>query len=120
MKAEDFYRRIIEIAAQPPHEWHALLASLHADVVARYLDALRAISPQGAARTSPDSRAVAQVVGRIAEWERFTILATGEMIAGVEWPRLMALSGYVEPDGRTRDFTSVDAFNAYQAARHAT
>jgi hypothetical protein len=119
VKAEDFYRRVVEIAARPPHERHRLLARLHADVVTRYLDIVQATSPPDAARASSDGRTVAQVVGHIAEWERFTILAAGEMIAGVQWPRIMTMSGYVEPDGRVQDFTGVDAFNAYQTAKHA-
>jgi hypothetical protein len=49
---------------------------------------------------------IAQVVGHIAEWERFTILAAGEIMAGVQWPRIMTLSGYVEPDGRGQDFSA--------------
>ena len=119
VKAEHFYQRIVEIATQLPHERHALLTRLHTDVVTRYLDAVRAISRQDAARGSSDGRTIAQVVGHIAEWERFTILAAGEMIAGVEWPRIMTMSGYVEPDGRAQDFASVDAFNACQATKHA-
>ncbi|MGA2505549.1 MAG: hypothetical protein ABSG01_15820 [Anaerolineales bacterium] len=31
----------------------------------------------------------------------------------------MKLAGYVEPDGQVREFTSVDAFNDYQATKHA-
>jgi hypothetical protein len=119
VKAKTFYQRIVEIAAQPPHERHMLLSSLHAEVVAGYLDAIRAITPQDAMRVSSDGRTIAQVVGHIAEWERWTIVATGEMIAGVQWPRIMTALGYVELDGRAQDFVSVDAFNAYQAAKHA-
>jgi len=78
VKAEGFYRRSVEIAAQPPHERHRLLAGPHTDVATRYLDAVRAISPQDAARVSSDGRTVAQVVGHIAEWGRFTILTAGE------------------------------------------
>lgn len=74
---------------------------------------------QDATRVGSDGRTLAQVVGHIAEWERFTILAVGEIIAGVHWPRIMNLSGYVEPDGQVREFTSVDAFNDYQAIKHA-
>jgi hypothetical protein len=46
--------------------------------------------------------------------------AAGEMIARVQSPRIMTLSGHVEPNGRVQDFTSVDVFNAYQTAKHAT
>jgi hypothetical protein len=77
------------------------------------------MTAQDAARVSGDGRTVGQVVGHIAEWERFNMLAVGEIIAGVHWPQIMNLSGYVEPDGQVRAFTDVDAFNAYQATKHA-
>jgi hypothetical protein len=57
------------------------------------------------------------VVGHIAEWERLALIAFGEIIAGMQWPRMMSLSGYVESDGQGRAFTSVDAFDA--AVEHA-
>lgn len=119
MQADAFYQQLVEIAAQPPRERHSCLSTFHDQVLTRYLDAIRSISPQGAMRDSSDGRTIAQVVGHIAEWERWTIVAAGEMIAGVRWPRIMALSGYVELDGRTKDFTSLYAFNAYQAVKHS-
>ena len=120
MKREAFYQQIVEIAAQPPHERHTLLAQLHNEVVTRYLDTVWAITQQDARGVSSDGRTIAQVVGHIAEWERFAILAAGEMIAGLQWPRIMTNSGYLEPDGRALDFASDDAFNAYQATKHAS
>ena len=51
------------------------------------------------------------------DWLR--VLAIGEIIAGVRWPQIMRLSGYVEPDGQVREFANVHAFNAHQAAKHA-
>ncbi len=80
----------------------------------------QAISAEAAARTGPDGRSVAQVIGHIAEWDRFAILAAGEMLAGVAHPRIIDNGGYIEPDGSERAFESVTEFNAHQAARHAT
>jgi hypothetical protein len=77
------------------------------------------MTAKDAARVSSDGRTLGQVVGHIAEWDRFTILAVGEIISGVRWPQIMTLSGYVEPDGQVREFTSVDTFNDYQATKHA-
>jgi len=119
MKADAFYQRIVAIAAQSPAERRLSLIHLHTDVVIPYLDAVRAMTAQDATCVSSDGRTLAQVVGHIAEWERFTILAVGEIIAGVRWPQIMNLSGYVEPEGQVRGFASIDAFNAYQAAKHA-
>ncbi len=119
MKAEVFYQKIIAIAAQPPAERRLSLVSLHTDVITPYTNTVRAMTEKDAARVSSDSRTLGQVVGHIAEWDRFTILAVGEIITGVRWPRIMAMSGYVEPDGQVREFASVDAFNDYQAKKHA-
>jgi hypothetical protein len=119
MEAEDFYQKIVAIAAQSPAERRLSLVGLHMDVVTSYLNAVRAMTAQDAARISSDSRTLGQVIGHIAEWERFTILAVGEIITGVRWPQIMNLSGYVEPDGQVREFANVDAFNDYQATKHA-
>ena len=119
MKAEVLYQKIVAITAQSPAERRLFLVGLHTDVITPYLNAVRAMTAQDAARLSSDSRTLGQVVGHIAEWERFTILAVGEIITGVRWPQIMNLSGYVEPDGQVREFTSVDAFNDYQATKHA-
>jgi hypothetical protein len=78
------------------------------------------ISAVSAARTGPDGRSVAQVIGHIAEWDRYAILAAGEMLAGVAWPRIMVCAGFIEPDGAERKFKGVDDFNAYHAERQAS
>ena len=119
MKAEVFYQKIVAIAAQPPAERRISLVGLHTEVVTRYLNAVRTMTAQDAGRVSSDNRTLGQVVGQIAEWERFSILAVGEIITGVRWPQIMNLSGYVEPDGQVCEFSSVDAFNDYQATKHA-
>lgn len=119
MKAEVFYQKIVAIAALSPVERRISLVGLHTEVVTPYLNAVRAMTAQDAARVCSDGRTFGQVVGHIAEWERFTILAVGEIIACVRWPQIMSLSGYVEPDGRICKFTNVDAFNDYQATKHA-
>jgi hypothetical protein len=115
-----FYQQIAEIVALPPQERHRRLAALHADVVAGYCAAVQAIDAEAAARPGPDGRSVAQVIGHIAEWDRYAILAAGEMLAGVLWPRIMASTGFIEPDGAERTFKGVHDFNAYHAERHAS
>jgi hypothetical protein len=117
---DDFYQDLAVIADQPPAERHCRLTALHTEVVTQYRDTVQTIAPSGAARVTSSGRTVAQVVGHIAEWERYTIQAVGEVISGVEWPRLMSHSGYVEPDGSVHGFVTDDAFNAYQARKHAT
>jgi hypothetical protein len=119
MKAKVFYQKIVTIAAQSPAERRLSLVGLHMDVIMPYLNAVRAMTAQDTARVISDGRTLGQVVGHIAEWERFTILAVGEIIIGVRWPQIMNMTGYVEPDGQVREFTSVDAFNDYQATKQA-
>jgi hypothetical protein len=120
MDAKVFYPRLVDIAAQPPKERHRLLTAFHDEVLTEYLSTIEAVTSQAASRGSSDGRTFGQVVGHIAEWERFGLIALGEILAGVQWPRIMSLSGYVEPDGEVRNFASVDEFNAYQAAKHAS
>jgi hypothetical protein len=114
-----FYADLVAIAEEPPEKRRRRLVALHAEVAARYRAAVEAIADDGAARVTPAGRTVAQVVGHIAEWERYIIQSAGEVISGVRWPRLVTHRGYVEPDGSVHDFLTDDAFNAHQARKHA-
>ena len=122
MKADEFYQRLNECLQHPPLERHDGLAQLHTEVVTEYLVAIRGIDDQQANRpvvNGEETRTVAQVVGHITEWERFAILGAGDILAGLEHPRMVtSLDGYVEPDGRPILFGSIDEFNTYQANRH--
>lgn len=119
MNSDHFYQRIVKIAAQPSYPRYEILAEFHTDVVMRYLNTVQIMTQRQAQQTGSDGRTIGQIVGHIAEWERFTILAAGELAAGLEWPRLMDLEGYLETDGREMDFSSVNNFNAYQMAKQA-
>ena len=119
MDSEAFYQRMQEIAAREPAERQRLMTQLHAVVLEEYCAAVGAITPEQAGRRLPEGRTVGQVVGHIGAWDRYLILAAGEMLAGVEWPSIMTLEGYVEADGKRRCFVSVDEFNACQAELHA-
>jgi hypothetical protein len=107
----------------PPAARHERLARLHEELNERYRRALRNLSPETAARPlsdGSDPRPVAQIIGHIAAWERFGILAVGDMLAGIERPRMMTGFGdYREPDGTIHSFATIDAFNAYNAERFA-
>ena len=119
MRAEIFYPRIADIMRQPPIARHSLMSALHYELLPPYLGALGAISSAQSSRITPDGRTLMQLVGHIAEWDRYLILASGEMLSGVAEPQMMRLKGYMETDGRVLDFTSIDDFNAYQAEKHA-
>ena len=123
METEIFYQRVIENAAQPPLQRHRLFTQLHSEVVAAYLKAIHKLTPDKADRivaTGSDARTVAQVVGHIAAWEQFSILAGGDMLAGVQHPRMATtVEGYIATDGQIMNFPGIDAFNAYHAGQHA-
>jgi hypothetical protein len=119
MNADSFYQQLVDIAGQVPDERHRRLVDLHTSVVTRYLDAVHAITAQGAMRAVSDGRTVLQVVAHIAEWERYIILSAGEVLAGVTWPGLVSHARYVEPDGNEFPFRNAAEFNARQAEKYA-
>ncbi len=91
---DDFSAQLAAIADQAPAERYRRLTAPRPQCVARYHDAVQAITPAGAARVTPAGRTLAHVVGHIAEWERSIIQAVGAVIAGVWWLRLLAYRGY--------------------------
>jgi hypothetical protein len=123
MNVEWFYQQVIEGATLPPEARHEQFCRLHTTVLDRYLDALDTIDTEQAAQPvnqGADKRTLAQIVGHIAEWDRFAILAASDILAGLTHPRMItSIEGYVEPDGTTMSFNSIDDFNAWQAHKQA-
>jgi len=119
MHVEDFYQQIANISKLPAAKRHSSILDLHHHAYNNYSEALRQITPQGAASMATDGRTVAQVVGHFVEWDRVFIMALSEILAGVEWPRLMSLILNIDPDGQVREFGSVDEFNGYFARMYA-
>ena len=115
MQADSFYARLSVLLDLQPVQRHAGLLALHAETLAEYTAWVQAITPAAAASASSDGRPIALVVGHIAAWDRYLIQACGEVLSGAEWPSFMDLQGYLDEDGRRRDFESIDAFNAHQA-----
>ncbi len=124
MNEEIFITRVTEAAALPALARHARFARLHDEILDEYLTALRAITPERAGQrgqVGDERRSILQVVGHIMEWDRFMILSAGDILAGVQHPRMVtAIDGYVDWDGSTPSFESIDAFNQYQAKKHET
>ncbi len=117
MRTAHFDECVRAALAQEPVGRREGLAELHDLVYVNYMSSLARLSGAQAARQGVDGRSIAQVVGHIAEWERWAILAVSEVLAGVELPRLMSLRGYPADDAPSRSFSTEDGFNAYQAAR---
>jgi hypothetical protein len=61
-----------------------------------------------------------QIVGHMAEWERFAILAAGDILSGIVHPRMVTrLDGFLDIEGNILSFENVEAFNAHQAEKYA-
>jgi hypothetical protein len=120
MKPEAFYPQVARIFAQAPEDRHRAMTSLHEELAAWYLERVRSLSAEAAAGRCVEGRTLAQVVGHIMEWDRYFIVSAGEMLAGVEWPGIMAKARYVEIDGTTGGYKNFEEFNARQAAKHAS
>jgi len=118
MKSSEYTGRIMQILTMPPVERHAAMAELHGQALLAYQAAISSMDAQRAAQTSTDGRSLLQVVAHITEWERYMLLAAGELLAGVKNLQMMALKGWVEPDGSVHTFASIDHFNARQVERH--
>jgi hypothetical protein len=119
MDSEAFYQRMQEIAVREPAERQRLMSQFHTVILEEYCAAVGAITAEQAGRRLPEGRTLGEVVGHIGAWDRYLILAAGEMLAGVVWPSIMTLEGYVEAEGERRRFASVDEFNACQADLHS-
>jgi len=120
VNAQRFYERVTAACGLPPDERHARLAALHSEVLAAYLAAVHDITTQRAAERVTDGRTLQQVVGHIAEWERFSILSAGDILAGLLHPRMItSVDGFLDADGSSPAFANIDALNEHAAVRHA-
>ena len=118
MQSDAFYAKVLAISNQPADRRVKGMNHLHQECMEVYLQALQKIDDSRAAETGADGRSLTQIVAHIAEWDRYTTLAIGEIIAGILEPQIMNLKGFIEPDGRILSFKNVDDFNAYQAKKY--
>jgi hypothetical protein len=115
---DSFYRSMVFAAALAPQARHEQLLEVHQQVLEGYLAGLTHISSERAAVQVPgDGRTLAQVVGHILEWDRALLIAFGEILAGVRWPRIMTKSINIDPDGESHEFESENSFNSFYATR---
>jgi hypothetical protein len=122
MAQYSFYDDIQAVMALPPEQRHQRLAHLHAQLLQAYQATLNRLTPEEAAQplsNHDDNRTIAQIVGHIAAWDRFAILAAGDILAGISHPRMITdLEGYREPDGTFPTFATIDHFNDYHAQKY--
>ena len=119
MKPDEIYARLQSAAVLPPAGRHAALLALHGEALAAYEQAVRKITTAQATQrvnTQGDPRTLAQIVGHIEAWDRFSTQGAGDILAGVSHPRAITdVTRYIHIDGTMRDFESVDGFNEWQA-----
>jgi len=118
MNPDHFYQQIAKLAALSPYDRYARLGRFHTDLVLRYLDVIRPLDAEEAGEVSSSGRPISQIIAEVAEWERFTIAAAGEIICGVQWPQMMNLAGYLDSEGQPRCFDSVDNFKSYLQTKY--
>jgi hypothetical protein len=122
MNTTGFYDQVMIAMAQSADEHHTQLARLHAEALRSYQTALGRLTPEAAEQPIPnhdDPRTVAQIIGHITAWDRFALLAAGDILVGIQHPRMITdLSGYREPDGTFPEFATIDDFNAYHAQKY--
>jgi hypothetical protein len=122
MNATTFYQQVMAAMAQPPDARHRQLVSLHDQALRKYQVALHRLTADEAREPLPnhsDQRSIAQIVGHIVAWDRFALLAAGDILAGISHPRMITdLSGYRESDGTFPTFATIDDFNAYHAQKY--
>ncbi len=100
---------------------HARMLAIHQDALDAYKEALRAVVGPEAGKPllgTSDTRTISEIVAHIEAWDRFALMAAGDLLAGIRRPRMVVdLAGFVETDGTHVAFASIDAFNAYHAER---
>ncbi len=119
MNPDDFYQMVHLAFMLPPGPRHRGMLKLQEQIHAGYSRAVGAIDTQRAAQTSSDGRTILQVVGHIAEWDRWMLLGAAEMLSGASSPQMMRLQGYVDAAGQAHNFNSIGEFNAVMAQQQA-
>lgn len=122
MHATTFYDHVATAMAAPPQERHQHLLHLHAQALRSYQTVLHHLTADLVIRAlpnHPDSRTIAQIIGHIVAWDRFAVLAAGDILAGIPHPRMITdLYGYRDTDGSVPTFATIDDFNAYHAHKY--
>ena len=122
MNATAFYQQVMAAVDQPAGARHQQLVRLHGEALRAYqtvLNRLMADEVQHPLPNHSDQRTIAQIVGHIVAWDRFALLAAGDILAGIQHPRMITdLSGYREPDGTLPTFATIDDFNTYHAQKY--
>ena len=120
MDERSFINEIRSIFALAPQARLQAMISFHQKVCGAYCSAVNAIDEKRAESKSSDGRLIKQVIGHIMEWERFTLLCYGQLLSGVNNRKILWKNGYFDNSGEPYNFSSIDAFNSFQAERQIT
>src|ERR1044071_139983 len=122
MDVTTFYDQVLAAMAAQPQERHQHLLLLHEQTLRSYQTVLNRLTADLvilALPNHPDQRTIAQIIGHIVAWDCFAVLAAGDILAGIQHPRMITdLSGYREADGSVPIFATIDEFNAYHAHKY--
>ncbi len=120
MDKHSFISEIRSIFALAPQARLQAMISFHQKVCEAYCSTVNAIGEKRAESKSSDGRLVKQVIGHIMEWERFTLLCYGQLLSGVNNRKILWKNGYFDNSGEPYNFSSIEAFNSFQAERQIT
>jgi SAM-dependent methyltransferase len=90
-----------------------LIEILRSSRFALMREAQEASGEQASTPLTEDGRTMKEIIGHITGWERWTIEALKEIVAGSREPAIMSLAGYPIGIGR---YGSIDAFNGARMA----
>ncbi|HMN30912.1 MAG TPA: hypothetical protein PKE45_22345, partial [Caldilineaceae bacterium] len=123
MTNEQFSQAILDALALPADACYTQFSALHTQLYTAYRTAVGRLSAEEvmAPVSGPgDPRTLAQVVGHIAAWDRFSTQAAGDILGGVTHPRaITSVEGFIDQEGRLHNFRGVDEFNAFFARQQA-
>lgn len=121
MDTKIFSNWIVNLTELPPKARHRDMADRHTTFQQEYARRLLAISGERAGQgPGAEGRALVQIVGLQAAWDRFRVAGAADLLLGVYPPRsLTEMRGYIDLDGRKLEFISADEFNRYQTERLA-
>ncbi len=119
MDERSFINEIRRIFALAPQQRLQAMIFFHLKVCETYCQAVSRIDEARAESKSSDGRLIKQVVGHIMEWDRFTLLCYGQLLSGVMTRKILWKNGYTDSSGEPYNFSSIQAFNVFQAERQA-
>jgi len=119
MDERSFINEIRRIFSLAPQSRLQAMISFHQLVCETYCQAVSGIDETRAESKSSDGRLIKQVVGHIMEWDRFTLLCYGQLLSGVKSRKILWKNGYTDSIGEPYNFSSIEAFNVFQAERQA-